>query len=86
VILIPLQNIVDYTTAEETDMLVVTSHRIRYRRQRVMAKLPNMFILTNVKFNIKFKVLFCVCSFLFCILVIYHSTQNQSLLVLFGDT
>jgi len=59
---------------------------VRYRRQRIMAKLPNMIILTNVKFNIRFKVLFYVYSFLFCILVIYHPTLNQSLLVLFGDT
>jgi len=50
-----------------------------------MTKLPDMFILTNVKFNIKFKVLFYVYSFLFGILVIYHSTLNQSLLVLSGD-
>jgi len=35
-----VKNIVDYATAEETDMLVV-----RHWRQRVMAKLPNTFIL-----------------------------------------
>lgn len=59
---------------------------VRYWRQRLMAKLPNTCILTNVQFNIKFKVLFYVYSFLFCTLVIYHSTLNQSILVLFGDT
>ena len=59
---------------------------VRCWRQRLIATLTNTFTVTNVKFNIKFKVLFYVYSFLFCILVIYHSTPNQSILVLFWGT